>query len=119
MKILEFAFIGYPVTDVGRARAFYEDVLGLTCTTAREQTSSFEYEVGPHTLLIGSSPVMKPSSDGPALTLEVEDFDEAVAHLRKHKVTFVAEPFDSPICRGAFILDPDGNKIGIHKRKTL
>ena len=118
MKIKEFSFIGYPVTDIARARAFYEGVLGLTCTTAREQTSSFEYEVGPHTLLIGAIPMWKPSSDGPCLALEVEDFDEAIAHLKQHNVSFVGEPFQSPICRGAFILDPDGNKIGIHKRNA-
>ena len=116
MKITEFAFIGYPVTDIVRARAFYEDVLGLTCTTARQST--FEYEVGPHTLMIASHPTMKPSSDGPSLALEVEDFDEAIAHLKRHHVSFVGEPFQSPICRGAFILDPDGNKIGIHKRNA-
>jgi predicted enzyme related to lactoylglutathione lyase len=116
MKITEFAFIGYPVTDIARARAFYEDVLGLTCTTAREQSGSFEYEVGPHTLMIVSHPAMKPSSVGPALALEVDNFDEAIAHLERHNVRFLGEPFQSPICRGAFILDPDGNRIGIHKR---
>ncbi|MBC8125963.1 MAG: VOC family protein [Gloeobacteraceae cyanobacterium ES-bin-144] len=116
MKILEFAFIGYPVTDIARARAFYEGVLGLTCTTIHQHSSAVEYEVGPHTLLIGSGPEMKPSSDGPAVALEVENFDEAIAHLKQHEVAFLGEPFESPICRGAFILDPDGNKIGIHKR---
>ena len=118
MKIIEFAFIGYPVTDIARARAFYEGILGLTCTTAREENGSFEYEVGPHTLMIAAHPAMKPSGDGPALALEVEDFDEAIAHLRRHEVKFLGEPFDSPICRGAFILDPDGNRIGVHKRRA-
>jgi predicted enzyme related to lactoylglutathione lyase len=119
MKILEFAFIGYPVTDIARARAFYEEVLGLICTTIHPHSSAVEYEIGPHTLLLGSGPEMKPSSDGPAVALKVENFDEAIAHLKQHKVAFLGEPFESPICRGAFILDPDGNKIGIHKRKTL
>ena len=116
MKITEFAFIGYPVTNIARARAFYEDVLGLSCTTARPQ--SVEYEVGPHTLMIASHPTMKPSSDGPSLALEVDDFDGAIVHLKRHNVPFVGEPFQSPICRGAFILDPDGNKIGVHKRNA-
>lgn len=116
MKITEFAFIGYPVTDIVRARAFYEGVLGLTCTTAYKDSSSVEYEVGPHTLLIGSHEMMKPSSDGPCLALEVEDFDEALAHLKQHGVSLLGEPFQGPICRGAFFLDPDGNKIGIQKR---
>ena len=118
MKIKEFASIGYPPTDIARARAFYEKVLGLTCTTAREASSNFEYAIGPHTLFIGSSPEWKSSSDGPCLALEVEDFDDAIAHLKRHHVSFLIEPFESPTCRGAFILDPDGNRIGIHKRKT-
>jgi predicted enzyme related to lactoylglutathione lyase len=62
--------------------------------------------------------MLKPSSDGPVLALEVADFDEAIAHLKRHNVRFLRESFQSPICRGAFILDPDGNKIGIHKRNT-
>ncbi len=118
MKIKEFAFVAYPVTDITRTRAFYEGVLGLTCTTAHTTSSSFEYEVGPHTLLIGYHEMMKPSSDGPCLALEGEDFDEAIAHLEQHKVTFLGELFQGPICRGAFLLDPDGNKIGINKRNA-
>ncbi len=103
MKILEFAFIGYPGTDVARARAYYEGILGLTCTTDREASANFEHEVGPHTPLISSRPDWKPSSNGPCVALEVENFDEAIAHLKKHEVAFVGEPFESPICRGAFI----------------
>ncbi len=30
---VEFAFTGYPVTDLSRARAFYEGVLGLKTST--------------------------------------------------------------------------------------
>ncbi len=36
MKIVEIAFTGYPVTDMRRARTFYEDVLKL------ESTRTFE-----------------------------------------------------------------------------
>jgi predicted enzyme related to lactoylglutathione lyase len=27
------------------------------------------------------------------------------------------EPFETPVCRMAFILDPDGNALCIHQRK--
>jgi predicted enzyme related to lactoylglutathione lyase len=120
MKILEFAFVAYPVTDLARARAFYEGVLGLTRTPSPKDAEAkwFEYEVGPHTLGIGSSPMWKPSSDGPSLALEVEDLDESIAQLKAHGVKFHMEPFESPVCRAAVILDPDGNKICIHKRKA-
>jgi hypothetical protein len=33
-------------------------------------------------------------------------------------VQFALEPFDAPACKGAIILDPDGNKLGIHQRKS-
>lgn len=120
MKIIEFAFIAYPATDLARSRAFYEDVLGLTAASSASNGDEFwvEYEMGPHTLGIGNEPFLKPSGDGPHLVLEVDDFDKTIEHLRRHKVPFALEPFDMPACRAAIVLDPDGNKLGIHKRNT-
>jgi catechol 2,3-dioxygenase-like lactoylglutathione lyase family enzyme len=77
-----------------------------------------EYEIGPHTLAIGNRPFTKPSGDGPHLVLEMDDFERTVEHLRHHNVQFALDPFDAPGCRGAIVLDPDGNKLGIHKRKA-
>ena len=120
MRIVEFAFVVYPATDLARSRAFYEGVLGLTGTTPKNIADGFwlEYEIGPHTLAIGKEPFLKPSGDGPHLALEVDDFDQTIEHLRQHNVQFALEPFDLPGCRAAIVLDPDGNKLGIHKRKT-
>ena len=120
MKVLEFAFIAYPVTDLPKARAFYEGVLGLQRTPTEKDAEAawFEYEIGPHTLGIGKSPQWQPSSDGPCLALEMEDFDAAITELKAHGVTFHMEPCEAPKCRMAVILDPDGNKITIHKRKA-
>ena len=118
MKILEFAFIIYPATDLARSQAFYEKILGLKSATSFINGDQFyvEYEIGPHTLGIGNEPFLKPSGDGPHLVLEVDDFDETINHLRRHQVPFAVEPFDMPACRAAIVLDPDGNKLGIHKR---
>jgi len=120
MKILEFAFVLYPATDLARSRAFYEGVLGLAPANSMNIPDGFwlEYEVGPHTLAIGKEPFLKPSSDGPHLVLEVEDFEKTIKHLRDHKVQFAHEPFELPGCRAAIVMDPDGNKLGIHKRKA-
>jgi catechol 2,3-dioxygenase-like lactoylglutathione lyase family enzyme len=120
MRIVDFSFVVYPATDLARSRAFYEGVLGLTSASSCEDTNGFwvEYEIGPHTLAIGNRPFMKPSGDGPHLVLEMDDFERTVEHLRHHNVQFALEPFDAPGCRGAIILDPDGNKLGIHKRKA-
>jgi hypothetical protein len=76
-----------------------------------------EYEIGPHTLAIGKEPFLQPSGDGPHVALEVDDFDQTIAQLRRHNVPFAHEPFDLPGCRAAIIVDPDGNKLGIHQRK--
>ena len=121
MKIVEFAFIVYPATNLARSRAFYEGVLGLTSVTSFVHGDEFwvEYEVGPHTLGIGNEPFLKPSGDGPHLVLEVDDFDQTIEHLRNHKVQFALEPSVMPPgCRAAIVVDPDGNKLGIHKRKA-
>jgi predicted enzyme related to lactoylglutathione lyase len=122
MKVLEFAFVGYPVTDLKRARAFYEGVLGLKSATVwaeNEKEGWVEYEIGPHTLAItnGDPNEWKPSEQGSAVALEVEDFDEAVRELKEKRVAFYKEPMDFPMCRMALIQDPDGNVLAIHKRK--
>ena len=120
MKIVEIAFTGYPVTDMPRARAFYEDVLKLESTRTFESGDRhwIEYDLGPSTFAISnmSSEDWKPSSDGPAIAFEVKDFDSSVATLRANNVKFTVEPFESPVCRMAIVSDPDGNSICIHKR---
>lgn len=123
MKILEFAFVGYPVRDLERARKFYEGVLGLKPATVwREEGSNtgwYEYEIGPHCLAIACSGTdeWKPSNDGPGVALEVEDFDASVTHLKENGVEIFSGPHDFPSCRMMLIRDPDGNSICIHKRK--
>jgi predicted enzyme related to lactoylglutathione lyase len=120
MKIVEIAFTGYPVTDMRRARAFYEDVLKLESTRTFENGDRhwIEYDLGPSTFAISnmSSEDWKPSNDGPAIAFEVKDFDSSVATLRANNVKFTVEPFESPVCRMAIVSDPDGNSICIHKR---
>ena len=118
IKVTELAFCCYAVTDVPRARAFYEGILGLSATTVVDtpQGKWVEYEFGPYALAIGSSPEWKPSPDGCSAALEVEDFDAAISHLRAHKVKFRSEPFSTRVCRMAMVFDPDGNTVCIHKR---
>ena len=122
LKVLEFAFVGYPATDIARARAFYEGVLNLAPATTFEHEGKqwIEYEIGPHVLAVSNmaGDLWKPSSDGPGLALEVENFDEAIDHLRSHDVKFVVEPMNTPTCRMALISDPDGNTLTIHKRNS-
>ena len=118
LKVIELAFCCYAVTDLPRAQAFYEGVLGLKATTVIEG-KWVEYEFGPYALAIGCEPGMfKPSPNGCSAALEVEDFDAAVSHLRANKAKFRVEPASTPVCRMAMIFDPDGNTICIHKRNA-
>jgi catechol 2,3-dioxygenase-like lactoylglutathione lyase family enzyme len=120
MKILEQAFTGYPVTDIKRARAFYEGVLQLEPTRTFENPNGhwIEYDLGPSTFAISNmmKEEWKPSSGGPAIAFEVDDFDSAVGELRAGDVQFVLEPVASLVCRMTIIADPDGNSVCIHKR---
>jgi predicted enzyme related to lactoylglutathione lyase len=120
LKITELAFCCYAVTDMPRARKFYEGVLGLKPATVvdSEHGRWVEYEFGPYVLSLGSAPAFKPSPDGCSAALEVENFDAAMAQLRANNVKFRIEPTATPVCHMAMIFDPDGNCICIHKRKV-
>ncbi|MEA3187549.1 MAG: hypothetical protein QOD99_1379 [Chthoniobacter sp.] len=120
MKVLEIAFSCYAVTDMARARKFYEDALGLTPSTVSnsEHGNWVEYEIGAGALALGSAPGFKPSPDGCSVGLEVEDFDGAIAELKGQEVKFRIEPMQTPVCRMAMVFDPDGNSVCIHKRNA-
>ena len=121
IRIKEIAFTGYPITDVARARRFYEGLLNLKVSVQFEHEGKhwIEYDVGPATLAISNMAPdkWKPSADGPSVALEVEDFDAAIAALRTAQVKFFLEPMDSGVCRMAIIADPDGNSLVIHQRR--
>ena len=119
MKATKVAFTGIPVTDIKRARAFYEGVLGLKVSGQYAEGVWIEYELGPDTIAIGSvGDQWKPSADGTSVAIEVEDFEAAIKSLKEKNARFAAEGIDSPVCRMAVVQDPDGNKIIIHKLKS-
>lgn len=118
MNVTEIAFTGAPVTDMKRARAFYEGVLGFKPTMVSAGGMWVEYDFGNGTFGIGCfGDVWKPSADGTCIAFEVENVDEEISRLRAKGVKVTMEPMDSPVCRFGSISDPDGNRILIHKRK--
>ena len=54
MKIKEIGFVAIPVTDIPRARKFYEDVLGLQVLDEMMGAKWIEYTVGDNTLAIAN-----------------------------------------------------------------
>jgi len=118
MKIKAIGFVAIPVTNIDRARSFYEEVLGLRTSDEMMGGKWIEYAVGEDTLAIANvSDTWTPSDQGTGAAFEVEDFDEAIDRLRGRHVRFAAEPFETPCCHMAVVQDPDGNKLIIHKLK--
>ena len=119
MKIKEIAYTVYPVTDLKRARHFYEEVLHLkpSHVFGDETTAWVEYDVGTGTIAIGNGvPEWKPNVGGGCAGLEVEDFDVALKTLAEHKIAH-RPAMDTPVCRMVILADPDGNSLILHKRK--
>jgi predicted enzyme related to lactoylglutathione lyase len=113
------AFTMYPVTDMARARAFYEDTLGLGPSNSGPASPWVEFDLpGGGCLAITTVTPNQPSaSAGGTIAFEVEDLPALVADLKGKGVPFAAEGIESPVCRMAICLDPDGNAIILHKLK--
>jgi len=122
ITITAIAYTAYPVTDIARARVFYEEVLGLkpTETFGEGAQQWIEYDVGGATIAISNMAAdkWKPSPDGPGLAFEVADFEAAMATLKAAGVRFYLEPTESPVGRLAAVSDPDGNSVLIHRRNA-
>jgi len=117
IKYKEIAFTAYAVTNMRRARKFYEGILGLKLS--RKFSNNFiEYDIGKGTLVVACAPdLWKPSKHGTAAALEVQDFPAALEHLKKKKVKFHIGPHEFPTCSMVGFRDPDGNVITLHQRK--
>lgn len=122
MKITEVAFVGYPVTDLERARDFYGRILGLEPGEVDQPIDGMpgkqwiEYAIGDQTLAISNA--WEPTGQsGPSVALEVEDLDAALRELRREEVPVVSDILESPVCRFVLIRDFDGNDLTLHQRK--
>ena len=121
MKVTDVAFFAYAVSDMKKARAFYEGVLNLKPNSEYDGSGNanwVEYDIGPTTLGIGCAPgLFDPSPKGASAALEMEDFDAALATVKGKNIPIVMGPQEYPSCRMVIIADPDGNRITLHKRK--
>lgn len=114
--IISIAFSVYPVSNMERARAFYEHVLGLH-VSYHYQDVWVEYEVEGSTFAITTTEMgHTPGAKGAVVAFEVSDFEAFIHKMKERAVSFVTEPFDTPVCRMAVIEDQDENRITIHKR---
>ena len=116
--IKHIAFTWYQVKDMARARAFYEKSLGLKLTkNFRDEWVEYHLSNGCFAITTMATGV-KPSADsGGTIAFETADLDALYKKLKAKKVRVKVEPFTTPVCRMAIVLDPDGNAVGIHAKK--
>ena len=114
--ITSIAFTVYPVSNMERARAFYEHALGLHMSY-HYRNEWVEYDVGESTFAITTTDMgHTPGAKGAVVAFEVDHLDAFVHKMKERAVPFVVETFETPVCRMAVIEDPEGNHITIHKR---
>ena len=115
MNVRGADFIMYQVTDLERSVEFYRDTLGLEVT---EQIDGWvEFKVEPTTLALYQEEEDDPEAYGGLLALAVKNVEDALNELKEKGVQSIMEPLDTPVCHFAIVLDPDGNRIGLHWRK--
>lgn len=117
--INEIAFVGVPVTDIPRARAFYETALGFKRADESSEGPWIEYDIGGAIFGIGNyGSSWKTGEAGTMVAFECDDLEAVVNRARDGGATIKMEITDTPVCRFTIIADPDGNSVMLHKRKA-
>jgi predicted enzyme related to lactoylglutathione lyase len=115
------AFTMYPVTNVTRARAFYEETLRLKRGSMGNQGEQYwvEYDLpgGGCLALTNFIPDAPSDKAGGTIAFEVEDLDGLMADLKSKGVKFTSDVIESPVCRMAVCLDSEGNSLLLHQLK--
>lgn len=116
LGLKKVAFFQYPVSDVQRARTFYEGLLGFAVEYANSDFSWYEYALPGSTFAITNCvPGQTPGAAGGSLALEVDHLEATLEDLRERGVFPVTELFETQVCKMAVIADPDGNRIVLHQ----
>jgi predicted enzyme related to lactoylglutathione lyase len=117
IQIKELAFVFHPITDVARARKFYEGLLGLKVGFQLEFSPGqwwIEYDIAGQALAISNA---LPGAKSQSLVLEVVSLDDALKTVKEAKIPMIGDVAEFPGCRICKIKDPDGNEFGLHQRK--
>lgn len=111
------AFTMYPVTDVARARRFYEQVVGLPLTRNYEDRW-VEYDLpgGGCFAITNMAEGVTPSANaGGSIAFEVADIEKLVRDLKEKNVRFKMDIFETPVCKMAVAIDSEGNAFTLHQ----
>jgi predicted enzyme related to lactoylglutathione lyase len=119
--IKKIAFTMYPVTDMARARKFYEEDLGLAKTSSYPGDKWVEYDLAGGCFAITTMVPTKPSSDsGGGIAFEVDDVIALTKKLKDKGLTVKMDVMETPVCHMSVVIDTEGNAVTLHqlKRKT-
>lgn len=116
MTVSKVDFVAYGVKDLDASIKFYQDKLGLKLDIKLESFYA-EFDVGGTAfgLYAGEPPRQTSGSVG----FHVPNVAEAVAELKGKGLEAQGEIEDTPGCRMAFYLDPDGNSFILHEKPKV
>jgi catechol 2,3-dioxygenase-like lactoylglutathione lyase family enzyme len=114
IEIERVDFVTVPTRDLGRSRRFYGELLGLPPSRSNPD----EFETPNVTLGLwqpkAEGVTFSPNTAG--IALRVADVAAARARLAAAGVEFLGETVDTGVCHMAFLYDPDGNVLILHRR---
>jgi predicted enzyme related to lactoylglutathione lyase len=115
--IKKVAFTMYPVSDMARARRFYEEVLQLkTGSNYEERWVEYDLPSGGCLALTTMAEGVSPSATaGGSIAFEVSDIDKMVKDLKQKNVRFKLDLFETPVCKMAVAVDSEGNAFTLHQ----
>ncbi len=114
------------VSDMDRARKFYSGTLGFS--TAQENPGAILYQAGKGTAFFVYWSEFAGTNKATAVTINVDDFDGAVADLRAKGIKLLDFEYpdfktengiaQTPEGPAAWFTDPDGNIIAVTQMET-
>lgn len=116
-RITQLLHASLLVSDLDRARAFYEGVLGLVASPARPQMAfdGVWYDIGPAQIHLLALPSPDPSDGRPEhggrdrhTALAVKDWEELRRELDRRGIAYTLSRSGR---RALFVRDPDGNAL--------
>lgn len=119
IRVKEIAFVAFPVTDIARARDFYERLLGLRVGRLVEGAGDkwwIEYDIAGVAFAV-TNLMPADHAGSAALMLEVDHLDRSHAAVCAAGIPIIEELQEYPLCRHFAVRDPDGNLIGLHEHK--
>jgi predicted enzyme related to lactoylglutathione lyase len=111
-------FVSVPVQDMGRAKRFYSETLGLPLVSGDDAWPEFQLGENVSLYLIDPTNIGQrfTAPHSSSIALRVADVAAARESLEAKGVAFDAETFDTGVCHMALFRDSEGNALMLHRR---